>query len=233
MKHLTRIVPLLLLAATAFAQSTPVTADTLWAVGSGKFECPPDTALVQFSISAQQAELKAAYAKGAESAQNIRQILKENGIDPKNAEIGSFSMSPTYIWKPDRKLTGYQVNSHVTVKIHDFSKLGPLLDSFSRVATSDSLSLSYTLENMESAKAKAVEDAYQSAHRNAEALARAGGRTLGEMSYASVDANNFVPQPRSMLMKARAAEASASPIQDFTPTKITITAQVDVLFKLK
>jgi len=57
---------------------------------------------------------------------------------------------------------------------------------------------------------------------------------LGAMSYASVDANQFVPQPRGMMMKARQLDAAApSPLQDFAPTMITMTAHVNVLFKLK
>jgi len=227
--------PLLLVAVAALAQQTPIAADTLWAGADGKFESAPDTALVQFSISVQQAELKAAYAHAQESAEKIRQTLRGNGLDPKDAEIGSFSMAPVYIWNPKRKLTGFQVNSHVTIKVRDFSKLGPLIDSFSQVDTTDSLSIGYTLENIDSAKAKAVEDAYRSARRNAEALARAGGRALGAMSYASVDASNFIPQPRPLMMKSLAASelAATSPVQDFAPAKIIITAHVNVLFVLK
>jgi hypothetical protein len=145
-------------------------------------------------------------------------------------------MAPVYGWDPRRKLIGFQANSHVTIKVHDFNKLGPLIDSFSQVDTSDSINLSYTLENIESAKAKAVEDAYRKARNNAEALARAGGRTLGAMSYASVDANEFIPQPRPMMMKAQHMvndSAAPSPLQDFTPSKITMTAHVNVLFLLK
>ena len=59
------------------AQPNPISPDTLWAGGDGKFESAPDTALVQFSISVQQPELKAAYAKAQESAQNIRQTLQD------------------------------------------------------------------------------------------------------------------------------------------------------------
>lgn len=232
------ILPLLLIVATALAQQTPVTPDTLWAGGDGKFESAPDTALVQFSLYVQQTELKAAYAKAQESAQKIRQTLRDNGIEPANAEIGSFSMEPAYSWNPKRKLVGFQVSSHVTVKVHDFSKLGPIIDTFSEVDTTNSLNISYTLENIDSAKIKAVEDAYRKAHNNAEAVARAGGRTLGAMSYASVDANEFMPQPRPMMvrMQAKAAGNSmgdATPVQDFAPAKITLTAHVNVLFKLK
>jgi uncharacterized protein YggE len=234
--RLTRIALLLFLTSAAMAQQASITPDTLWAGGNGKFESAPDTAVVQFLVSVQQAELKAAYAKAQESAQHIRQTLHDNGIDPKDAEIGSFSMAPAYTWNPKRKLVGFQVNSHVTVKVHDFSKLGPVIDSFSQLDTTDSLSISYTLENIESAKAKAVEDAYRTARRDAEALAHAGGRTLGAMSYASVDANDFVPQPRPMMrMAAKSASSGAevSPMQDFSPAKITVTAHVNVYFMLK
>lgn len=229
------IAPLLLLAAAALAQQTPITPDTLWAGGEGKFESAPDTALVEFSLSVQQTELKAAYAQAQESAQKVRQTLRDNGIDPKDAEIGSFSMTPVYKWEPKRKLIAFQVNSHVVIKVHDFSKLGPILDSFSQVDTSDSLSLSYTLENIASAKAKAVEDAYRSARRNAEVLARAGERTLGAMTYASIDASDFVPQPRPMMRMAAKANALAasSPIEEFAPAKVTMTAHVNILFQLK
>jgi len=229
------IVLLSLLSVNLLAQQSPVTPDTLWAGGDGKFESAPDTALVQFSISVQQTDLKAAYAKAQESAQRIRQVLHDNGIDPKDAEIGSFNMTPAYDLSPKRKIVGYQVSSQVTVKVHDFTKLGPIIESFSQVDSTDSLNLSYTLENVESAKPKAVEDAYQKAHHNAEALARAGGRAIGTMSYASVDVNEIMFPPRPMMMKAQMNRgvAQPSPVQDFAPGKITITAHVNVLFKLK
>ena len=229
------IAPLFLIAAAALAQPNAVVPDTLWVGGDGKFESAPDTALVQFSISVQQPELKDAYAKAQDSSQNIRKTLRDNGIDPKDAEIGSFTMTPVYTWTPKRKLVGFQVNSQVMVKVHDFSQLAALVDGFSQVNTTDGLSFSYTLENIESAKSKAVEDAYRKAHLTAETLARAGGRTLGAMSYASVDASEFIPQPRPIMVRAKteALAAAPSPIQDFAPSKITMTAQVNVLFQLK
>jgi uncharacterized protein YggE len=230
------ILPLLFLAASVLAQPTPVTPETLWAGGDGKFESAPDTALVQFSISVQQSKLKDAYAQARESAEKIRQTLRDNGIDPKAAEIGSFSMTPVYSWSGKRSLVGFQVNSHVTVKVHDFSKLDELIESFSQVDKTDGLNLSYTLLDIESAKAKAVEDAYRKAHLAAETLARAGDRSLGTMSYASVDVSVSAPQPRPIMYRAQAEKnevAAPSPIQDFAPGQITTTAHVNVLFHLK
>lgn len=228
------ILPLLLFATSALTQTAPITPETIWVGGDGKFESAPDTAMVQFLISVQEPELKTAYAEAQRSAENIRQTLRNSGLDPKDAEIGSFSMAPAYEWSPKRKLIGFRVSSHVTIKVRDFSKLGTVIESFSQSDKTDSFGLTYTLEDMEAAKAKAVEDAYRKAYLSAETLARAGGRTLGAMTYASVEANEFVPRPRPLMMSAAREKATEpSPIEDFTPGTITVTAHVNVLFQLK
>src|SRR3984893_14423517 len=80
----------------------------------GRFEANPDTALVQFNISAQEDSSRAAYDRAATSTEQIRQILRSNGIEPKSAEIGFFSIQPVYDYKnPKRKLVGYRVNANV------------------------------------------------------------------------------------------------------------------------
>jgi uncharacterized protein YggE len=99
---------------------------------------------------------------------------------------------------------------------------------------SESQTLSYTLENIDEAKSKAVEDAYRRALRSADAIARASGRTVGELSYASVDTfeNQRVPVPRMRAMAAMAPSAPA-PTEEFTPQNVTVTAHVNALFNLK
>ena len=59
---------------------------------------------------------------------------------------------------------------------------------------------------MDEAKNHAVEDAYRRARNSAETLARASGRTLGDLSYASVD--TFESRP-VMPRMARAMAAVA------------------------
>src|SRR5262249_52317125 len=161
--------------------------------------------------------------------EQIRSLLHSNGIDPKTAEIGFFSIQPLYDWKnPKRKLLGYRVNSSVSVKVRDFTKIGPIVQQISDTDVTENQSVSYTLENMDAAKTKAVEDGYRRAQQSAEAVARSGGRTLGELSYASVDTAEQVrvltpmmPQA-GMMMRAQANEAGA-PTADFSPQEIVVT----------
>jgi uncharacterized protein YggE len=219
-----------LCAICAAAQSPTISAmpNTVYVGADGKFETAPDTAVIQFNISAQADSAKAAYDQAAKQAEATRQVLRSNGIDPKEAEIGFFSVNPQYDYKdPKHRLVGYQVTTSVTLKLKDFSKIGPITQQLSEASVGQSQSLSYTLESNEAAKAKAVEDAYKRARSSAQSLASASGRTLGELSYASVDVSENVriysPMVRRAMPMAMAAGAPA-PTEEFTPQNVTVTS---------
>ena len=233
------LIVVLLAMAAASAQSPTITAqpNTVFVGADGKFETAPDTALLQFNINAQADTAKAAYEQASKSAETTRQVLRNNGIDPKTAEIGFYSINPMYDWKnPKRKLVGYQVSTSVTLKLKDFAKIGPITQQLADADVSDSQSLSYTLENIDEAKAKAVADAYRRARASAQALATASGRSLGEISYASVDTAENVRIYTPLQRKGAgvvAMESVAPPTQDFTPQNVTVTAHVNAMFMLK
>src|SRR5260370_1369859 len=114
--------------------------------------------------------------------------MRANAIDPKAAHLGFLSVQPVYDWKnPKQKVIGYRVTTDVTLKLKDFSKIGLITQQLADANVSETQTLNYTLENMDDAKSKAVEDAYRPAHNSADAIARASGRTLAQLSYASVD----------------------------------------------
>ncbi|PYX50521.1 MAG: hypothetical protein DMG79_05675 [Acidobacteria bacterium] len=118
----------------------------------------------------------------------------------------------------------------------DFSKVGPITQQLADANVSETQTLSYTLENIDEAKNKAVEDAYRRARNSADTLAHAGGRTLGELSYASVDTfeNPRLVMPHPMRMSAMAsAAATPAPTEEFTPQTVTVTAHVNALFNFK
>jgi uncharacterized protein len=228
---------LLLAGVAAMAQDHPAVtaqANTVYVGADGKFEAAPDTAKIQFNISVQEESSQAAYQRASKNVEQVREVLRANGIDPKAAAIGFLSVQPVYEWKPKQKVIGYRVTTDVTLKLKDFTKVGPITEQLADANVSETQTLTYTLENMDEAKDKAVEDAYRRAHNSAETLARASGRTLGELSYASVDT---FENPRPIVPRmARAMNASAgmpAPTEEFTPQSVTVTAHVNALFNLK
>jgi uncharacterized protein YggE len=240
---LSRILPLILVALagmSVLAQEVPRTFEpnTIYVGADGKFEADPDTAVINFNIGAQEKQLKDAYARAKRAAEQIRDVLKTNGIDPKEAEISSFQVSPIYDWKSagKRKAVAYRVSSSVTVKLKDFDKVAPIADALGEIDVTDTQSINYTLENTAMAKARAVEDATRNARANAEVVAKAGGRTIGNLIYATVDVTEVGPiQPRPPIYAMRAEVASPGappppPTEQFSAQRITITAHVNALF---
>ncbi|MFZ1919301.1 MAG: SIMPL domain-containing protein [Terriglobales bacterium] len=220
----------------AQAPSVAVLPNTIYVGADGKFETAPDTALVQFNISAQGDTAKDAYDQASKQAEATRQIMRANGIDPKSAEIGFFSLNPQYNWKDVKhRIIGYQVTTSVSVKLKDFTKIGPVTQQLADASVGESQSLSYTLDSTEEAKSKAVADAYRRARASAQSLANASGRTLGELSYASVDTfeNIRVRAPLAYAAKAMAAVQSPAPTEEFSPQNVTVTAHVNAMFTLK
>jgi uncharacterized protein YggE len=211
--------------------------NTVFVGADGKFETAPDTALIQFNISAQADNAKDAYDQAGRQAEAARQVLRANGIDPKSAEIGFFSVNPQYDWKnPKHRVIGYQVTTSVSLKLKDFSKIGAVTQQLADGSVGESQSLSYTLDSTEEAKSKAVADAYHRARASAQSLATVSGRTLGELSYASVDTFENVrmaPFAGKRAMPMAMSAQSPTPTEEFSPQNVTVTAHVNAMFVLK
>ena len=147
-------------------------------------------------------------------------------------------MQPVYDWsKSKRKLIAYRVNASVSVKLKDFSKVGPILQQLADADITDSQNVNYTLENIDAAKQKAIEDAYRRARASAETVAKAGGRPLGELQYASVDTFEQVRVIAQTMARFAPGVAGAmavqAPTEEFSPQTITVTAHVNAMFAMK
>jgi len=242
MKSSSIFLTLLFLAASlAVAQEHPTVAaqpNTVYVGADDKFEATPDPAQIQFNVSVQDDTSQAAYQHASREVEQVRQVLRANNVDPKAATVGFLSVQPVYDWKnPKQKVVGYRVTTDVTLKLKDFSKVGPITQQLADANVSESQTLSYTLENMDEAKNRAVEDAYRRARNSADTLARASGRTLGDLSYASVDTFEnqriFAPRMARPMGMATANAAPPAPTEEFSAQLVTVTAHVNALFNLK
>ena len=228
----------LLSPAVLLAQEHPTVnaqANTVFVGADGKYESAPDTAQLQFNVSVQDETPQAAYEHASKDVEQVRQVLRSNGLDPKTAAVGFLSVQPAYEYKPKQHIVGYRVTTDITLKLKDFGKVGSITQQLADANVSETQTLSYVLENMDDAKNRAVEDAYRRARNSADTIARASGRTLGELSYASVDTFENVHPIMGRMARPMAAMANAAPAptEEFTPQSVTVTAHVNALFNLK
>ena len=86
---------IVLISIAVAAQNAPTVtaqANTVFVTAEGKYEAEPDTARLQFFIWAQEKVAKDAYARSSAETEQLRQILRTNGIDPRLASFGSMPL---------------------------------------------------------------------------------------------------------------------------------------------
>lgn len=209
--------------------------NTISVTADGKYEAAPDTAVVTFSFSVQENDSKIAYDHLSRVVDQVREMFRQNAIDPKQAQIGYFGLQPVRDYRNAKnKIIAYTANTTITLKLKDFAKIPAITAGMSNIEVSSNQSISYDLDNIDEAKAKAVQDALKRAKLEAQTVASSSTRSLGELVYASVDT---AEQPRPMPMARMALSANEAPppppTSEFTPEKITVTAHVNVVFSLK
>lgn len=139
-------------------------ADTQVVQADGTYQADPDLATLAFDISAQDKELKQTYDQALSSMQIIN-LAEKNGLKKDDISSGVLTVRPYYEGERRKRAKYYLVQGEITLRIHDFSKLGPILEGSVEDGITDFRSLSYSLPDEEAAKQKAVAEAMKHALR--------------------------------------------------------------------
>jgi uncharacterized protein YggE len=233
------------LSAAAQTQDVKYVADTVVVQAEGQFESDPDLATLAFQVSVQDKELRKAYERATVSLNRILGLAERSGLAKGDVSTGSFTVFPIYDWGDrKRKARAYRVESRVTLRVRDFSRIGTLIDDSVEEGLVDFRSLTYSLADEEAAKQHAIAEAT----RRAEARARAAlgdSRKLGTLRYVSVDVQQpigivrmegLIAPEQVMALEMGAARAKAPevpPMPPPAPEKIRITATVHCVFQMQ
>src|ERR1700742_2804826 len=120
-----RILPAILLFSVICAAQTtpppPSTLNTITVSADGKYEAEPDTAVIDFAFSVQENQARAAYDHLSRAVEQLRDLFRKNGIDPKQAQVGYFNVQPVRDYRnPKQKIIAYTASTNVTLKLKDF-----------------------------------------------------------------------------------------------------------------
>jgi uncharacterized protein YggE len=220
-------------------------ADTLVVDAQGTFESDPDLGTLIFDISSQDKDLKVAYDNAAQSAQRIVALASRMGLAKQDVTLGTLTLAPSYERDHKNRAKSYRVQGQVDLKVRDFSQVGPLLDGAVQEGIVEFRSLTYSLQDEEAAKKKAVAAAMRSAVGRATAALAQSGQKLGVVRYANLDVRQLVGVTRLEGLATSAqmvtVEASTSGISRFqgptfptvTPGKIAVSASVQCAFQIQ
>lgn len=241
----------LALTANAQAPELKFIADTLVVQAEGTYEADPDLATMSFHIFAQEKELKKAYTEATESMQRISTLAANNGLKKEDVSTGVLTVAPIYEGDRKKRARSYYVQGELVLHVHDFSKIGPILDGSVEDGVADFRSLEYSLSDEELAKKQAVAEAMRRAIGRASIALEQKGQKLGGLRYMSLDVQKLlgVAQLHDLSVATETVEVSADrdgglfnrrklaapppPPPPPTPQKITVRASVQCAFQIQ
>jgi uncharacterized protein YggE len=241
-------------AVPAQSQNPEITfiADTLVVQANGTYQADPDLATLTFDVTAQDKELKPTYDRASQSLQKILTLAEKNGIGKGDISSGVLTVRPFYEGDRKKKAKSYLVQGQITLKVRDFSKLGPILENSVDDGITDFRSLNYSLSDEEAAKQKAVAEAMKRAVGRAGAALEQKGQKVGALRFANLDVKQLsgVSEMNVYALRQYGAmaqtievdsgtggnsrkQAVASPPPIPQPEKIAVSAMVQCAFQIQ
>ncbi len=235
---------------SAFAQTPEpkFIADTLVVQAEGTYEADPDLATMAFQIFSQEKELRKAYDTAAQSMQRIVDLADKNNLKKEDVVTGVLTVSPFYEGDRKKRARSYSVQGEIKLRIHDFSKIGPILEGTVEDEVTAFRSLTYSLSDEEAAKKQAVAEAMRRAIGRAIIALEQKGQKLGGLRYMSLDVKQLYGVANlDYTYTTESAEVATSegglfshkkvapppPPPPSRPEKITVTANVQCAFQIQ
>jgi uncharacterized protein YggE len=206
-------------------------ANTVTASGSGKVSAAPDQAMVSAGATSVEANAKTALDHAAAAAKKLTAALVKAGVAEKDIQTANVNVYPNYAGSgPKPRISGYTASISVQAKVRDLAKLGDVISAVNDAGATDLGGPSFSIDEDSAYRAQAIDKAVADARKNAQAMAKASGRTLGGVLAISQSAVN-VPVP--MLYGDTTLKAGGVEGVPISPGQLDVTADVTVIFELK
>jgi uncharacterized protein len=216
---LSRFLPILLTAMLAL--STAQAAEKLVTVsGEATVAVPPDTAVIRIGVSSLEKTAREAGEANAKQMTAVLAAIKASGIAERDIQTSRVSLQPQY--DPNKggtaRLTGFQANNQITIRIRDIDNLPTVLDRAIVAGANEMSGVEFVVSEQSKLLDQARDEAIADARRKAELYAKLG-------QVVSINEEGTPPQPRPM----QAMRAGAVPI---APGEQTLRAIVSVSYEL-
>lgn len=210
----------------------------------GKAVSIPDVAEFTFSLVTQGGkDLTKIQAENTDKMNKAIAFVKANGVDDKDIKTQNYSLQPRYQYYncvqplsgvrpcPPPEIVGYEINQTVLVKVRDFAKVGDILAGVVNNGANSVSSFQFTLDDPTSAQDTARAEAMQKARTKAEAIAKAGGFSLGRLLGITEGGNYPRPMMYGYAVKGMGgAESTAAPSIEAgsQDTTVNVTLQYEI-----
>ena len=226
---------------------------TITVSGNGEAYATPDIAAISFSITQESKTAAGARKTVDDKMKTIHAFLTKSGIADKDIKA-SYSLSPKYEWQEKRieciaypcvqppgkqVLIGYEVSESVDIKIRDIDKnadlAGTIVGGLADNGATNISGPNFMLEDEDTAKAEARNEAIAKAKVKAEKLADDLGVTLVRISSFNEGGDYPVMYGGGVMMKAISSDSAATAPEaaNIPSGQNKYTSNVTIVYEIK
>jgi len=205
-------------------------ATTLVLAADGEAKAVPDMATLSLGVETTAPSAREAMAANAQAMARVIAALKGAGITDRDLQTSTLNLAPQYAYeegKPPR-LTGYQASNQLNVTVRKLAALGATVDAASGAGATNIGSVSFGLAELAAVENTARIAAVKALEDKASLYAQAVGYHIVRLVSLSEGMREGAPEPRPMLMAAR-AKAAPSPVE---AGENTVSVAVTGVFEL-
>ncbi len=240
----TTLAPLLLSLSLALGASMTANAQTVPAVAasdatllniSAQAEAKrvPDVATLSAGVVTQAVDGNTAMRENAVQMDKVMAAIKAAGIAERDIQTSGINLSPQYRYADNEapRITGYQANNTVSLKVRDITKLGKVLDSLAAQGANQINGPSFEIDQPEPVYDEARLAALKKAQARAETYAKSLGlRVRRIVSISEGNQGGFRPMPMMAMAAGRSAKAEMDTA--VSPGESSVSVSLDVVFEL-
>jgi uncharacterized protein YggE len=216
-------------------QATPLmmmpVPSTLSLSTAGEVSATPDMATINFAVVTQGATASEAMKANSVRMNAVMASLKTAGIAAKDIQTSSLNLNPQYDYTDGQapKLTGYQAQNQITVRVNDLTQTGPVIDAVIKAGINQVNAINFGLKNDEAVTDQARQAAVATLLKRANLYASATGMKVKRIiSIEEAGAVYNQPQP-VMMMRAKMADSS-TPVSS---GELQLSVNVSATFELE
>lgn len=202
--------------------------------GEGQAVTQPDIATINLGVTTQAETAAAAMAQNSEQQAAVLAALTGAGIEERDIQTSGLNLTPMLDYSREGqppRVTGYQAQNMVTVRVRDLASLGGTLDTLVTAGANEINGITFGRDNSDEMQDEARRDAVADAQHRAQVIAEAAGLTLGPvMMMRDAVYSQGGPEPMMMRQAMDAGSAKAVPVQG---GELTMMAQVEMQFALR
>lgn len=193
----------------------------------------PDMVELVFSVTTQAADAKACQEQNSKDLDNVISFLKGTGIAETSIQTSNYGLDPIYDWNSGRTITGYEMNTTITVSDIPIDQAGTLISSSVEAGINSISQVTYLSSKYDETYQQALKNAIASAKVKAEAIAEAGGCTLGPVVHVAEYNDNQIARYSTYKNAAVEDMAAGAASMSVEPGQLSVEARVTVEFEIQ